>query len=71
VRAGNDEADVAWTPEGTLLMSAGSRIFAWRRGDKDWREVYDAAPHKLGTITRLAVAPDGRAIAIVVNEAAQ
>jgi Tol biopolymer transport system component len=66
--AGNDEGDVAWTPDGTLLMSARSRIFAWRRGDKDWREVYDATPHKLGAITRMAVSPDGRAVAIVVSE---
>ena len=70
-QAGNDEADVAWTPDATLLMSARSRILAWRRGDKDWREVYDVAAHKLGAITRLAVAPDGRSVAIVVNEAAR
>lgn len=64
----NNDGDVAWTPDGTLLMSAATQIYAWRRGDKDWREVYDVAAHKLGTVTRMAVAPDGRAIAIVVNE---
>jgi dipeptidyl aminopeptidase/acylaminoacyl peptidase len=68
---GNDEGDVAWTPDGTLLMSAETRIYAWRRGDKDWREVYDVAPHGLGAVTRMAVAPDGRTIAIVVNERAR
>jgi dipeptidyl aminopeptidase/acylaminoacyl peptidase len=68
---GNNEGDVAWTPDGTLLMSAATRIYAWRRGDKDWREVYDVAAHKLGAVTRMAVAPDGRAIAIVVNERAR
>jgi dipeptidyl aminopeptidase/acylaminoacyl peptidase len=66
---GSDDAYTAWTPDGTLLMSAGTRIFAWRRGEKEWREVYDAAGGKLGTVTRMAVAPDGRSLAIVVNEA--
>jgi dipeptidyl aminopeptidase/acylaminoacyl peptidase len=68
VLPGNTERDVAWTPDGTLLMSSGSKIYAWRRGDKDWREVADVAGQKLGNVTRMAVAPDGRAIAIVVNE---
>lgn len=66
---GNDERDVAWMSDGTLLMSAGTKIFAWRRGEKDWREVLDVAGHKVGTVTRMAVAPDGKALAIVVNEA--
>jgi Tol biopolymer transport system component len=65
---GNDEHDVAWTPDGTLLRSAGTKVLAWRRGDAEWREVFDAAAHMLGAVTRLAVAPDGKAIAIVVNE---
>ena len=71
MREGNTEGDVAWTSEGTLLMSAGTKIYAWRRGDKAWRETYDVAPHKLGDVTRMVVAPDGRAIAIVVNEPAR
>jgi WD40-like Beta Propeller Repeat len=68
VVSGNDERDVAWTPDGTLLMSAGTKIHAWRRGDKDWREVLDVSAHSLGAVTRMAVAPDGKAMAVVVNE---
>jgi dipeptidyl aminopeptidase/acylaminoacyl peptidase len=71
LQQGNNEGDVTWTPDGTLLMSAGTKVYAWRRGDKDWREVYDVAAHKLGAVTRLAVAPDGRSIALVVNEPAR
>jgi dipeptidyl aminopeptidase/acylaminoacyl peptidase len=71
LRQGNNEGDVTWTPDGTLLMSAGTKVYAWRRGDKDWREVYDVGAHRLGAVTRLAVAPDGRSIALVVNEPAR
>jgi hypothetical protein len=66
--AGSAERDCAWMPDGTLLMSADTRIFAWKRGDASWREIYDVKPHGLGAVTRLAVAPDGRAIAFVVSE---
>jgi dipeptidyl aminopeptidase/acylaminoacyl peptidase len=65
---GSGERDVAWTPDGTLLMTAGTRIFAWQRGQKEWREVLDVAGQKLGHVTRMAVAPDGRALALVINE---
>lgn len=71
MRQGNDERDVGWAPDGTLLTSAGTKIYAWRRGEKDWREIYDVVAHKLGAVTRMAVAPDGRTIAVVVNEAAR
>jgi hypothetical protein len=66
--AGSSERDCAWMPDGTLLMSSDTRIFAWNRGEASWREVYDVKPHGLGAVTRLAVAPDGKAIAFVVSE---
>jgi Tol biopolymer transport system component len=66
--AGNQENDVAWLPDGTLLRSAGTKIFAWHRGDKDWQEVADVQGQKLGAVTRMASAPDGKSIAIVVEE---
>jgi Tol biopolymer transport system component len=66
--AGSAERDCAWLPDGTLLMSSGTKIFAWRRGDADWREVADVASHKLGVVTRMAAAADGKTLAIVVNE---
>jgi len=68
--AGSSDRDCAWMPDGTLLMSAGTRILAWKQGTDGWREVFDVRPHGLGNVTRMAVAPNGRAIAIVVNEVA-
>lgn len=66
--AGSSDRDTAWMPDGTLLMSAGTRIFAWQQGSPEWRAVYDVKPHGLGAVSRLAVAPDGRALAFVVAE---
>lgn len=66
---GNSERDMAWMPDGrTILMSGGTRIYAWTRGDKSWTEVFDAAVHGLGAVTRLAVSPRNDAVAIVVAE---
>lgn len=67
--AGSADRDMAWMPDGkTMLMSSGTKIFSWTRGAADWTEVYDAAAHQLGTVSRIAVSPKGDAIAIVVSE---
>ena len=59
----------AWTPDGTLLMGHGSSLFAWRPdGDGDWEEIGRLAGG--GTISRLAVSPDGTTLAIVVDPGA-
>jgi Tol biopolymer transport system component len=69
---GNNERDMAWMPDGkTILMSGGTKIYSWTRGASGWTEVFDAAAHNLGAVTRLAVSPKGDAIAIVVAESAK
>ena len=55
----------AWTPEGVLLMSWGSRIYQW---DPElggpWQSIADL--EEIGvTVGRIAVSPDGSKIAIV------
>ena len=65
---GNNERDMAWLADGkTILMSSGTKVYSWSRGGA-WAEVFDAAAHKLGAVSRLAVSPKGDAIAIVVAE---
>lgn len=66
---GATDRDMAWMPDGkTILMSGGSKVFSWTRGGPGWTEVFDAAPHNLGAVSRIAVSPKSDAIAIVVAE---
>jgi len=66
---GDHERDMTWTADGkTILMSGGTKVYSWTRGASGWTEVFDAAPHNLGAVSRLAVSPKGDAVAIVVAE---
>ena len=65
--AGAGEADLAWTPDGRLLMADADVLYQWRRGDPDWTRVADLAALGLHGVTRLAVSPKGDAIAIVAS----
>ena len=69
---GNTERDMAWMPDGkTILMSGGAKVYSWTRGASGWTEVFDAAAHGLGAVSRSAVSPKGDAVAIVVAEPAK
>jgi hypothetical protein len=55
----------AWLPDGTLLMSSGSRILHHDlRAGSGWREVADLGRNGL-RVTRLAVSPSGDRLAFV------
>lgn len=60
--------DYAWTPDGTLLMAQGTKLYAWRPGGPaDWKEIADLSSAGLGRLTRLAVSPRGDLLAVVVQ----
>jgi hypothetical protein len=61
------EGDYAWTPDGAILMSDGTRLMRWRNGE-DWTEFANLAALGLEGASRMAVSPDGRWIAIVVPD---
>lgn len=54
----NMSEDCAWLPDGTLLMSSGTKVLKWRPGGA-WTEFADFSTAGLQRITRLAVTPAG------------
>jgi hypothetical protein len=77
VRAGRAETivdaldgseDYAFMPDGRLLMAQGGRLFSYAPGrDASWRSAGDLEPQGVRRITRLAVSPDGRRLALVAD----
>jgi len=58
--------DYAWLPDGRIVAGQGSKLLVCDpRTAAAWHEVADFASAGLTNITRLAVSPDGRRIAIV------
>ncbi|MGE0040441.1 MAG: TolB family protein [Vicinamibacterales bacterium] len=67
---GSQNHDYDWLPDGSgVLMSAGTRVHFWRRGQAAWTPAFDGASRGLGALSRLAVSPSGDAVAIVADEA--
>lgn len=62
---GSREADLAWTPDGTLLMVKDDVLYAWARGQTGWTEVAALSRLSLRGVTRLAVSPKGDFLALV------
>jgi hypothetical protein len=62
---GSGDRDMAWGPDGTLFMTKGGEVHWWRPGQSGWTLLADAG---IGTLSRLAVSPDGRWMALVAVE---
>lgn len=62
--------DIAWTKEGLLVTSDGTKLFVYQPGkDATWREVkLSAGQELLKGVTRIAVSQNGEKLAIVVAE---
>jgi hypothetical protein len=61
--------DMAFTNNGTVLMASANKIYKFRpEEDKEWKNVPIESELPLNNITRLAISPDGKKIAVVVAE---
>jgi hypothetical protein len=67
VRTLERSEDVAWIDSTTLLAGQGTKLFAWRHGERERREVADFAFAGLAGITRLAVSPNRQWLAMVAD----
>lgn len=63
--------DLAWTPQGSIVMGQKSKLFLWRPDASGWPEIADLTRQGVGNITRLTVSPDGKWIAVVGQAPAQ
>ena len=60
--------DIIWLDESTLLIGSRDKLFLLDLfGNGDWKLVADLSEHKIKDITRLAVSPDGKKLAIVAE----
>jgi dipeptidyl aminopeptidase/acylaminoacyl peptidase len=61
-----DSEDLAWTPGNRIVMGALSKLYFWREANDDrWLEFANLSKAGITAITRVAVSPDGKWIAIV------
>lgn len=61
--------DLTWTPDGTIIMSDGVKLFSFNpRKNKGWEEVTVKTNGELKGISRICVSPQGDKIALVVEE---
>lgn len=59
--------DIAWVSPSVVLTGSGSRLLAWTKGTAVWADVANLDSVGLTSITRLAVSPNGRWLAIVAT----
>lgn len=69
VMPGPRDPDVAWTPDGMLLMAHEGKLYSWIRGQASFTQAADLELLGLRGVTRMAVSPHGDSIAIVAEPA--
>ena len=57
--------DVAWVTPDEVLAGQGGKLLVWKRGAPVWTTLTDRTASGITNITRLAVSPDGKWLALV------
>ena len=62
-------SDYAWAPSGDVFRAEDNVLYVWKEGEasKQWTKVQDMSGMFNGTISRLAICPDGNMMALVEN----
>lgn len=65
----NNKEDLAWTPDGRIVMSDGEKLFYFQPGEgKIWKEVEINSSFPLKGMSRISVNRKGDKMAIVISE---
>ena len=68
--AGSNDRDMAWTPDGVIVMTAGNSIYQLDPlRDSEWRLLGTFGTPGMHRLTRIAVSPRGDWLAVVGDEA--
>ena len=59
--------DYALAPDGRLMMASGAALYTLRPGESEWTLVRSFEDLGLADITRLALSPDGKRLALVAR----
>jgi hypothetical protein len=62
---GATDPQLAWMPDGTLLMAHADILYSWRVGEAAWTVVASLEDIGLRKVSRLAVSPKGDRLALV------
>jgi hypothetical protein len=65
---GVNDPDLAWTPDGTLLVANAGKLYGWRRGEPAFSVRADLEALGLAGVSRMAVSPRGTSIALVARQ---
>jgi hypothetical protein len=58
--------DMCWLPNGSMLMGKDNKLYTYNpKKDLDWKEVSSLKKYAISNITRLAISPDGKKLALV------
>jgi hypothetical protein len=63
--SGATDPDLAWAPDGTLLVAVNSILYQWRAGESGWTPIANLGAFGLRDVSRLSVSPRGDRIAMV------
>ncbi len=60
-------SDYTWAPNGDLFRAEDNVLYVWKKSEasKQWTKVQDMSAMFNGTISRLAISPDGNMMALV------
>ncbi len=64
--------DYTWLNDSQIIIGSGSKLFLYDTFlNEDWKEVADLSDYRIKDITRLAISPDGKKIALVAEPLSQ